>query len=182
MVVYKIANLVNGKVYIGQTTKSKLMVRWREHIYVSKNGRQRAWTDAVHCAIRKYGFEKFTIEPIHRARSRKELNAMETFFIVLHQSHKPENGYNMTLGGDGIVAPRSEQHKARIAAALLGMQASKETRKKISEAGVNRIVSLETRRKQSTSLKGWGTRRKSTEERQAEMRERQLRRKDRVRG
>jgi len=26
---------------------------------------------------------------------------METFFIILHQSHKPENGYNMTMGGEG---------------------------------------------------------------------------------
>src|SRR5271157_254806 len=147
MIVYKITNVVNGKVYIGQTTKPKLLTRWREHIYASGNKWQRAWTDATHRAIRKHGADSFSIESLYYAHSRKELNAMETFFIILHQSHKSENGYNMTMGGGGISAPKSIQHKARIAAALSGQQLSKDTRKKISEAGTCRKVSLETRRR-----------------------------------
>lgn len=100
MIVYRITNLVNGKVYIGQTTKPKLLTRWREHVWFSKASKYRVYKSALQQAIRKYGFDKFLIEPLHHAYSRKELNAMETFFIILHQSHKPENGYNMTLGGE----------------------------------------------------------------------------------
>lgn len=59
---------------------------------------------------------------IYRAKTADELSKMETFFIVLHQSHKVENGYNMTLGGEGtvgrIISERtrqlwSEQRKGR---------------------------------------------------------------------
>lgn len=53
-----------------------------------------------HRAIRKYGADAFRLEVIYTAKTTAELTAMETFFIVLYQSHKPENGYNMTLGGD----------------------------------------------------------------------------------
>ncbi len=104
MIVYRIMNLINGKIYIGQTTKPKLMTRWREHVWFSKNEKYRSWRSALQRAIRKHGFDKFTIESIYVANSRKELNAMETFFIILHQSHKPENGYNMTLGGETPLA------------------------------------------------------------------------------
>jgi hypothetical protein len=61
-------------------------------------------------------------EVIYRAKTADELSKMETFFIVLHQSHKVENGYNMTLGGEGtvgrIISERtrqlwSEQRKGR---------------------------------------------------------------------
>ncbi len=102
MIVYRITNLVNGKVYIGQTTKPKLLVRWRQHVWFSKSNKSRAWKCMLQDAIRKYGADSFSIEPLYHAQSRKELNAMETFFIVLHQSHKPENGYNMTMGGENL--------------------------------------------------------------------------------
>lgn len=39
------------------------------------------------------------IEILYAAKTVAELNAMETFFILLHQSHLPENGYNRNLGG-----------------------------------------------------------------------------------
>jgi hypothetical protein len=52
-------------------------------------------------AIRKHGAQVFDLEQLYQAKTQNELNKMETFFIVLHQSHLSENGYNGTLGGDG---------------------------------------------------------------------------------
>jgi group I intron endonuclease len=112
MIVYRITNRANGKIYIGQISADKtLSKRWREHQLYPANRH-------LSGAIRKYGVENFKTELLYTAKSLEELNAMETFFIILHQSHKPENGYNMTLGGDG----------------LLGLRHSKQTRQKISEA------------------------------------------------
>lgn len=95
MLIYKITNRANGKVYIGQTVRKNLLIRWREHVHNAKTGKR-----YINRAIHKHGMGMFLIEPVYLAHSRKELNAMETFFIILHQSHKPENGYNMTLGGE----------------------------------------------------------------------------------
>lgn len=94
MLIYRFTNLINGKVYIGQTVKP-LEKRLQLHRWsVRKDSQQ-----AIHCAIRKYGWESWRIEILYAAKTINELNAMETFFIVLHQSHRPENGYNRNLGG-----------------------------------------------------------------------------------
>src|SRR5208282_5899900 len=95
MIVYRITNRTNGKVYIGKTTKT-LAQRWRGHKDAAKSGQF-----YFARAIRKYGSKAFKREVVYRATTANELSKMETFFIVLHQSHKPENGYNMTLGGEG---------------------------------------------------------------------------------
>ncbi len=65
----------------------------------------------LHRAIRKYGPEVFTVEVIYRAKTLAELFKMETFFIVLHQSHATKNGYNLTLGGEGV--PGNTWNKGR---------------------------------------------------------------------
>jgi hypothetical protein len=51
MVVYKITNLANGKIYIGKTTKS-LGRRWAVHKYMAKIGKG---CPILSAAIRKYG-------------------------------------------------------------------------------------------------------------------------------
>lgn len=96
MVIYRRTNTTNGKVYIGKTTRT-VAQRWINLLAEVKRGS----ANPIHNAIRKYGAEVFTTDILYEAKTAAELNAMETFFIVLHQSHKPENGYNLTLGGDG---------------------------------------------------------------------------------
>src|SRR5271157_2149073 len=96
MVVYRRTNTKNGKVYIGKTTRTPAK-RWTNLLAeVGRGG-----TNPIHNAIRKYGADAFVTDIIYEAKTFDELNAMETVFIVLHQSHKTENGYNLTLGGDG---------------------------------------------------------------------------------
>lgn len=94
MYVYRLTNRENGKVYIGQTVKS-VAQRLCLHRWSVENRS----TQAIHAAIRKYGWDVFAIDTLYTAKSIPELNAMETFFILLHQSQRPQNGYNRTLGG-----------------------------------------------------------------------------------
>lgn len=96
MVVYKVTNKNNGKVYIGRCVN--LNIRWKDH---QRDALKRQSQLVFHRAIRKYGVEAFTIEVIYHANTVDELSKMEIFFIILYQSHKSKNGYNMTLGGDG---------------------------------------------------------------------------------
>lgn len=98
--IYKITNLINLKVYIGLTTQT-VEVRWLQHVSGSKNAK-----GGIDAAIKKYGPQNFIIEQIDTASSIDELNKKEIYYIAYYHSwvHDPEsNGYNITLGGGGIL-------------------------------------------------------------------------------
>lgn len=60
MEIYKITNLVNGKVYIGQSARG-IQQRFTRHIYDALSGR----IDTHFArAIRKYGEDNFVVECI----------------------------------------------------------------------------------------------------------------------
>ena len=104
MIIYKIINRTNGKIYIGKTT-FKLEKRWKEHC---KNKSQ-----VISRAIKKYGKENFTIEVIDSANSVEELNQKEQLHIESFGSFV--DGYNCTAGGDGgTAAKRSEETKQKL--------------------------------------------------------------------
>lgn len=147
MLVYRIRNLVTKKVYIGQT-RFKAEARWNVHKKNAIGGDR----SRLYSAIRKHGPEVFRVEVLYTAESPEELNAMETFFIVLHQSHRPENGYNMTLGGESGI-PSDETRKRIAATQHLRMQNSR-LRQRISRKLKGRRDSLSTREKKSRAHLG----------------------------
>lgn len=96
MIIYKATNIVNGKCYIGQTTKT-LNERQIEHLRKSKVLYN---INYFYKAIRKYGFENFKWEILKdNIDDISILNIMETFMIMVHKSYINENGYNMNFGG-----------------------------------------------------------------------------------
>lgn len=94
MLIYKITNDVNGKQYIGQTTKT-LEHRWKQHQKNAKCGS----TYALYTAIRKYGVEHFHVEQIDSACSRMELDQKEIYWIATLNTLSP-SGYNLSEGGN----------------------------------------------------------------------------------
>jgi group I intron endonuclease len=90
--IYAIKNIINKKVYIGQS--NNILSRFSNHKYELNNSKhsnshlQRAW--------HKYGKENFIFEILCEC-SPKELNEKEIYFIGLYCSF--ENGYNRTDGG-----------------------------------------------------------------------------------
>lgn len=113
MIIYKITNKLDGKCYIGKTSRT-IEKRWREH----RNQVKSKKTYYLHYAIKKYGEENFTIEIIKELNCLvpAHLNHAERYFIKKYKSNDPEFGYNMTLGGDGFEAGHetSRQHRKRI--------------------------------------------------------------------
>ena len=96
MLIYKITNKLNGKVYIGQTTKT-LDIRRKGHIQAAKDG----INHHLYNAMNKYGIENFEFEEVCKANSKSELNYLEAKYIIEYDSVR--NGYNMGYGGDNNV-------------------------------------------------------------------------------
>lgn len=92
MLIYKITNIINGKVYIGQTTKT-LADRIKTHKNSMVSGKQ----THLYSAMRKYGWDNFKFEVIATAETQCELNALEEYYIKKYDSVR--SGYNMAYGG-----------------------------------------------------------------------------------
>jgi group I intron endonuclease len=110
MLIYKWTNKINGKIYIGQTTK-KLEQRTRSHINTANTGSPLP----IHNAIRKYGKDSFTVECLGYYDMHAELDAAETFYINQFDCLAPK-GYNLKLGGAAGVWHEESREKARVSA------------------------------------------------------------------
>lgn len=89
--IYKITNTKNGKMYVGQTSRT-IEHRWGKHI-TTKIKR------FLHLAIDKYGVDSFKIEELDRVEL-DQLNDKERYWIKELNTMAP-HGYNLTPGGDG---------------------------------------------------------------------------------
>lgn len=107
--IYKIENILNGKIYIGQTRKT-IEERFNEHVNLSERSSYH-----IHRAIKKHGAENFRCTLIETA-DEMFINEREIFWINNFDSYK--HGYNMTLGGEG----------------KKGYCSTKETKEKISKS------------------------------------------------
>ena len=71
--IYKVTNLINGKIYIGQTCYS-IEKRIKQHI--SEANRGNISNSLFHKAILKYGIENFTFEIVELCKE-EELDEKE---------------------------------------------------------------------------------------------------------
>lgn len=147
MIIYKISNLVNNKIYIGQTIES-LAKRWKRHTWISTKNRNAM---AITNAIIKYGEENFIIEEIDNAQNIDELNKKEEYYIRYYNCISP-NGYNIKYGGDNN--KMSEETKLKISISNTGKTISEETRKKLSDSHKGWVPSEETRQKWRDAFSG----------------------------
>lgn len=123
MVVYKIVNDVNGKMYIGQTIQS-IESRMSEHIDSAKKGSM----NSIHQAIRQYGAEHFHIEVVTTATTREQLYQLEAYYVDLWNT--VEQGYN-DIGG-GRFGSNNPMNYAKVKERHDKVMRSEEVRSKIS--------------------------------------------------
>lgn len=135
-IIYKITNLLNGKIYIGQT-RQKLNDRIRQH----KNCKKKCGIDI---AIQKYGIENFKIDVVEEVPV--EMLSEREIFWIAELNAKVPNGYNLTEGGEGgSGCSPSDETRKKISNSLKGRPAhnkgvpcSQSTRDKISAANKGR--------------------------------------------
>lgn len=103
--IYKYTNSSNGKVYIGQTSKT-LPER------AGSNGRNYIACNRFYAAIKKYGWDAFVPEVLETVETVEEANEREIHYIDLFSSTDERYGYNILAGG--TQAPLSEAGRAAI--------------------------------------------------------------------
>lgn len=87
MYIYKTTNKVNGKIYIGLSTKDY------DPKYLGSG-------KLINSAIKKYGSSNFSKEILEHCNSKKTLVEAERKYISLYKSDDPSIGYNISPGGD----------------------------------------------------------------------------------
>lgn len=90
--IYKITNLTNQKVYIGQA--ADLASRWKDHIKAGLG--IDTPNNILYAAMLKDGVENFSFEVLEEC-DRASLNDRETYYISFYEAQSW--GYNMTKGG-----------------------------------------------------------------------------------
>ncbi len=117
--IYMTRNNINGKLYIGQHTRTMNPKDIDDSWYLGSG-------DALHMAIAKYGEENFTREIIYECESKPELDYMEKVFISYYNAVKNEDFYNIAEGGQGVGS--GENHP------MYGKHHTAEAKRKISDA------------------------------------------------
>lgn len=155
-IIYGWYNTKNEKWYIGQTVDEN--GRYNSHIRLSLNNDNTHF----HRALRKYGLDNFVYCVLEDNILRENLNLREIWWIEYYDSYY--NGYNMTLGGDGVRrVVISEETRRKMSESRKGRDVwnkgkhgiySEETLKKFSEVHKGIHHTEESKRKMSESRKG----------------------------
>ena len=158
--IYKIQNLIDNKIYIGQTIQD-IDIRWKQHKNQNSNCRY------LKNAFNKYSINNFKFEIICICFD-EDLDKNEIEYMKKYNSIVP-NGYNLREGGNsgkhnqltkdkiskaltgripvyknGVNPNIGKKHiketKYKIRIALLGMKKSKETCEKLALIGRKKVI------------------------------------------
>ena len=97
MDIYKITNVLDGKIYVGKAKNYK--DRFNTHKKTAL--REGASSSHLYVAMRKYGVENFICEKIDESFTEEDLCRKEIFWIDKLDARNPDIGYNIAKGGNG---------------------------------------------------------------------------------
>lgn len=167
--IYTITNLLNYKVYVGQTTSIKS--RWWSHKCEARSTRAKY---PVHLAMKKYGIDNFQFCIVGYHHSQQEVDLAEIHWIEFFDSRNSGLGYNISIGGNvnsgwhhteeskkkisegniGKEKPHTDEWKAQMSEILSGRVLTGEWKEKIAASNRGQKRSEETRRKISETQSG----------------------------
>lgn len=141
-IIYKTTNLINGKVYIGQTTTDNPNYLGSGVLFQK--------------AFNKYGKENFKRETLEICKSQEQLDSNEEYYIELFNSTNLEIGYNLSKKAFGIEKGYkfSKEHNLNISKATLGKpKHTEESKQKLREFRTGFKYSKESNKKRNEKLK-----------------------------
>ena len=140
----------NGKKYYGITSKNNPSERW------GNNGDNYKRHPYFYNAIKKYGWNNFKHEIIFDNLTENEAKLLEQLYITLYSTNVKENGYNMTLGGEGSLGYKhTKEAKDKMRKAHKGKVLSEEHKKHIGESSKTKWQNIDFRDKVLNSRKGY---------------------------
>lgn len=128
--VYIHTNRINGKMYIGITSKEP-RIRWN-------NGSGYIKCSRFYNAIKKYGWDNFEHQIFASRLTKDEACNMERLLIKKLKTQNPSFGYNLDEGGS--CAKHSSETIEKIRAANIGKQISEEMKAKIRKARKQQVI------------------------------------------
>lgn len=99
--IYKITNDINNKVYIGLTNLQNPTDRWKRHLKDYKKATLYS-KRPLYEAMQKYGIEHFSFQIIEETDNTAEREKYWIKKLNTYIGFENSNGYNATLGGDGL--------------------------------------------------------------------------------
>jgi group I intron endonuclease len=132
-VIYLIINMVNFKLYVGQSCDP--IERWRRHKSLSKKSNKRTDTP-FYRSIKKYGIDNFRFLIIKENLTVDESNYWEEYYISYYKTLVSQFGYNLLPGGKNRTVSDETRAKLRLASAgrknTLGYHHTEESKIKMS--------------------------------------------------
>ena len=155
--VYMIKNRMNGKCYIGKTSRG---IDYRVEQHRAANSESMS----LHRAIRKYGWVNFEVILLYEGVDDREISFVERAMIAQYNTYG-KNGYNQTVGGDGTSGWKpSDETRQRMSEAAKIKIFTEDHRRKIGESARGHTLSEEVRRSLSANATRWQTGRKLSDE------------------
>lgn len=164
-IVYQHKNKINGKIYIGITSRVPEK-RW------GRNGSNYKTSPYFYNAIQKYGWDNFEHNILYTNLTKEQACQKEQELIQYFHSMDRNFGYNSTSGGEmfimnsetknkisnklkgntnGLGHPCSEEKKQKISKAQKGKKLTEEHKQKLSEAAKQRHVPCSEQKRKTLS-------------------------------
>jgi group I intron endonuclease len=109
--IYKITNLINNNIYIGQS--NNLELRWKKHQWTafSNTPSNKEWDKPLYQAMRKHGINNFSFEILEECPI-EILDEREIYYISKYNGLAYHN-YNITSGGHRPPPSDGDNHPRR---------------------------------------------------------------------
>lgn len=164
-IVYQHKNKINGKIYIGITSRVPEK-RW------GRNGSNYKTSPYFYNAIQKYGWDNFEHNILYTNLTKEQACQKEQELIQYFHSMDRKFGYNSTSGGEifimnsetknkisnklkgntnGLGHPCSEEKKQKISKAQKGRKLTEEHKQKLSEAAKQRHTPCSEQKRKTLS-------------------------------
>lgn len=154
MIVYKITNKINGKVYVGKDSSDSGR-RWYYHCWAYNRIDIHDYEKILYRAFRKYGIENFEYEILEECSDLQHLAIRETYWINQLQSTNSQNGYNAHCLCDNRPNMSHKSYRLKNPEGLVFDVDNLSEFCKKNDLNLGRMYSLISGRDGSRTHKGW---------------------------